>query len=80
MVGKIHHSRLTASNEESYRCFAYERIREQSNGHSTVVGYKVAQSGDATCTGVTSSNEGARTMTFRKGMPFCEKIFWNLLT
>jgi len=38
---------------DSYRCFMYER------GPDTI--YKMAQSGDATCNGVTSPTEGAKT-------------------
>ncbi|CAG7724836.1 unnamed protein product [Allacma fusca] len=67
LVGKVHH-RLAASNEDSYRCFVYEKIKGHSAnvGHPIAVGYRVGQSGDATCTGVTSSQDGARTMTLHR--------------
>ena len=64
LVGKIHNSlsRSVATLEESYRCFVYEKIIR--NG--AIVGYQIAQSGDATCNGVYSSVEGARTLTLTK--------------
>ena len=63
LIAKVQH-RLTASFEDSYRCFAFEKIK--GVGGATA-GYKVAQSGDATCSGVSSPTEGARTLIFTKG-------------
>ncbi|ODM98146.1 hypothetical protein Ocin01_08532 [Orchesella cincta] len=61
LVGKLTRERtMIASNEESYRCFIFEKTK---TGHG---GYTVAMSGDATCTGIASSTEGARTLTFTK--------------
>ncbi len=64
LVGKLTRERTIPTNEESYRCFIYDKTK---SGHG---GYTVAMSGDATCTGVASSTEGARTLTFSKGL-FC---------
>ena len=63
LIAKVQH-RLTASFEDSYRCFAFEKIK--GTGGATA-GYKVAQGGDATCSGVSSPTEGARTLIFTKG-------------
>lgn len=62
LVGKLSHSRIK-TNEESYRCFVYERTQGQ-NGKVT---YNVAQSGDATCNGLLSSTEGSKVMKLTKG-------------
>lgn len=59
LVGKLNYQ-LAASNEDRYRCFIYEIVK----GHTIV---KLAQSGDATCNGLSSPVEGAKTMTFTKG-------------
>ncbi|CAG7832761.1 unnamed protein product, partial [Allacma fusca] len=64
LVGRIHH-RLSASFEDTYRCFVFEKIKGHGQ-HGQVTGYKMAMSGDATCTGVSSPTEGARTLTFTK--------------
>ncbi len=62
LVGKLNYqlSAGSISNEDRYRCFIYEMVK----GHTIV---KIAVSGDATCSGVTSPTEGARTLTFTKG-------------
>lgn len=62
-VGKIH-SKFTSSYEDSFRCFVYEQI---FGSDGVLSGYKVAQSGDATCSGLTSASDGERTMRLIKG-------------
>ncbi|ODN00492.1 hypothetical protein Ocin01_06185, partial [Orchesella cincta] len=57
LVGKLNYQ-LAASNEDRYRCFIYERTK----GHII----KIAESGDATCIGLSTPVEGARTLTFQK--------------
>lgn len=44
------------SNEDRFRCFIYEEWRGPSG---QVEGYHIAISGDATCDGVQSPNEGS---------------------
>lgn len=61
LVGKLSHSRIK-TNEESYRCFVYEKTQGQ-NGKVT---YTVAQSGDATCNGLLSATEGSKVMKLTK--------------
>ncbi|RZF42351.1 hypothetical protein LSTR_LSTR004159 [Laodelphax striatellus] len=46
--------KLAAQDEDKFRCFLYTR-----NGNGE---YKVAQSGDATCNGLQSTNDGSKTM------------------
>lgn len=70
LVGKVHHSHAS-SNEERYRCFVYEKASlgtepEYLHGDDGV-DFRVAQSGDATCNGLSSPLEGSRTMTLSKG-------------
>ncbi|CAG7823284.1 unnamed protein product [Allacma fusca] len=60
-----------ASYEERYRCFVYEKTKKgggtgQYNNSDSNIIVRVAQSGDATCNGL-SPSEGSRTMTLRKG-------------
>lgn len=62
MVGKLSHGRVK-TNEESYRCFVYERVQT----HDRKVAYNVAQSGDATCNGLLSALEGSKVMRLTKG-------------
>ncbi|EEB14134.1 hypothetical protein Phum_PHUM283600 [Pediculus humanus corporis] len=62
MVGKLSHNRIK-TNEESYRCFVYERVQT----HDRKVSYNVAQSGDATCNGLPSALEGSKVMRLTKG-------------
>ncbi|VEN51904.1 unnamed protein product, partial [Callosobruchus maculatus] len=59
LIGKIQQgNRRSASDEDQYRCFIYQRSTE--NGKTI---YNVAQSGDATCTGLDATAfEGSRTM------------------
>ncbi|XP_049809104.1 uncharacterized protein LOC126252274, partial [Schistocerca nitens] len=56
-VGRLEH-RLAHSDEDRYRCFVYERL----SGPGDAVSFNVAQSGDATCSGLLSASEGSRTM------------------
>lgn len=65
LVGKVHHSHAT-SNEDRFRCFVYEKASPASEAIDGVE-YRVAQSGDATCNGLSSATEGSRTMTLKKG-------------
>ncbi|XP_060533558.1 uncharacterized protein LOC132706308 isoform X2 [Cylas formicarius] len=59
LIGKISQGnrRSLTTDEDQYRCFIYQRGTE----HGKTV-YYVAQSGDATCSGVQSATEGSRTM------------------
>jgi len=59
LVGKLTHS-LATTDEDEFRCFMYE----MSSNKSIV---QVAQSGDASCTGLSSPTEGAKTMTLTRG-------------
>lgn len=71
MVGRLqYHHKTLASDEERYRCFVYEPSPD---------GYSVAQSGDATCTGLTSSTVGSRNMRLtrvRQRWPPCRLPEW----
>lgn len=71
LIGKISQiNTISASDEDQYRCFIYQRSSE--NGKTI---YKVAQSGDATCTGLDPTNiEGSRTMKLTTGT---EKHFYS---
>ncbi|XP_037299317.1 uncharacterized protein LOC115451006 isoform X2 [Manduca sexta] len=70
LVGKLHHNHAT-SNEDRYRCFVYEKtnastgIKEDPSSTGDVE-YRVAQSGDATCNGLSSATEGSRTMALKR--------------
>lgn len=75
LIGKIYNRIAIGSNEisneERYRCFVFETMKNHSDvdpatGHFRTIGYKVAQSGDASCTGVTSTDTGARALTITK--------------
>ncbi|KAJ8954264.1 hypothetical protein NQ318_005860 [Aromia moschata] len=59
LIGKISQgNRRSASDEDQYRCFIYQRTSE--NGKTI---YNVAQSGDATCSGLDATSfEGSKTM------------------
>lgn len=72
LVGRVHHSNgIPMSTEDRFKCFIYERTtsQRQLKGSSTSgdVEYRVAQSGDATCSGLFSPLEGSRTMILKKG-------------
>lgn len=58
LVGKLDH-RNAKTDEDKFRCFVYERTKEAE------ADFLVAQSGDATCDGLISPNEGSRTMKLR---------------
>ncbi|CAN7938920.1 unnamed protein product, partial [Ixodes hexagonus] len=66
LVGKLDH-RAAKTDEDKFRCFVYEK-----SPHET----PVAQSGDATCDGLTSPLEGSRTMVLRQGWPSQEHCSW----
>ncbi|XP_046424468.1 uncharacterized protein LOC124303534 isoform X1 [Neodiprion virginianus] len=53
---------IIASNEDMFRCFLYEKTPH----HQGKVVYDLAQSEDATCNGLTSVAEGARTIKLTK--------------
>lgn len=61
LIGKIAQGnrRSLTSDEDQYRCFIYQRGKEDGK-----IVYNIAQSGDATCSGLQSSTEGSRTMKF----------------
>ncbi|XP_066908224.1 uncharacterized protein [Halyomorpha halys] len=52
LVGRLHHKMATV-DEERYRCFVYHKVDHI---------YQVAQSGEATCSGLITPNEGSRNM------------------
>lgn len=62
-----------ASDEDQYRCFIYERVnhpgKDGANGHHSGGGirYNIAQSGDATCSGLQNALEGSKTMKLTTG-------------
>ncbi|VVC27833.1 Hypothetical protein CINCED_3A022922 [Cinara cedri] len=57
MIGKLELS-PTSSDEDKYRCF----VVGKSNGGQ----FEMAQSGDATCNGMSSPTDGSRTMKFTR--------------
>lgn len=58
MIGKLEHT-PTSSDEDKYRCFVV--------GKSIGGSFEMAQSGDATCNGMSSPTDGSRTMKFTRG-------------
>lgn len=73
LVGRVHHSNgIPMSTEDRFKCFIYERTTSQrqikGSGTSGDIEYRVAQSGDATCSGLFSPLEGSRTMILKKGI------------
>lgn len=58
MIGKLEHT-PTSSDEDKYRCFVV--------GKSIGGSFEMAQSGDATCNGMSSPTDGSRTMKFNRG-------------
>lgn len=58
MIGKLEHT-PTSTDEEKYRCFVV--------GKSIGGSFEMAQSGDATCNGMSSPTDGSRTMNFTRG-------------
>lgn len=69
------------STEDRFKCFIYERTTSQrqlkGSGASGDVEYRVAQSGDATCSGLFSPLEGSRTMILKKGTSLYELMNVN---
>ncbi|KAH1011634.1 hypothetical protein HUJ04_000962 [Dendroctonus ponderosae] len=59
LIGKISQGnrRSLTSDEDQYRCFIYQKGKEDGK-----IVYSIAQSGDATCSGLQSPTEGSRTM------------------
>ena len=69
LMGKLQHQSAT-SDEDRYRCFVYERLSQSvpmavRDPHRPT--FLLAQSGDATCSGLTSPTEGSRTLKLVKG-------------
>ncbi|XP_041971043.1 uncharacterized protein LOC121727334 [Aricia agestis] len=59
LVGKISQANrrnTISTDEDSYRCFIYKGQRDRN------MTYVIAQSGDATCNGLSSPTDGSRTM------------------
>ncbi|XP_076318448.1 uncharacterized protein LOC143229670 isoform X2 [Tachypleus tridentatus] len=54
LVGKMEH-KGTKTDDDKFRCFVYDRMQDNT-------GFRIAQSGDATCDGLFSAVEGSRTM------------------
>ena len=59
LVGKINHTHANM-DEDRYRCFMSDREKKDA------VKWNLAQSGDATCQGLNSATEGAKTMKLFK--------------
>lgn len=58
LIGRLRQGgRRAASDEDQFRCFVYQRSVEGGRGV-----YNIAQSGDATCSGLQNAFEGSRTM------------------
>lgn len=83
LVGRVHHSNgIPMSTEDRFKCFIYERTTSQrqikGSGTSGDVEYRVAQSGDATCSGLFSPLEGSRTMILKKGKGLLIIDWWHI--
>lgn len=76
LIGKIAQGsrRSLTSDEDQYRCFIYQRGKEDGK-----IVYNIAQSGDATCSGLQSSTEGSRTMKFTIGMSLYQGFVTKLI-
>lgn len=57
LVGRLHH-RMATTDEQRYRCFIYQK----SDPHT----YQLGQSGEATCNGLLSLNDGSRTIKLKR--------------
>jgi hypothetical protein len=82
LMGRLQHQGAT-SDEDRYRCFVYEKIQPPPSSSLLLPGGSgsppapaerhrpvtilLAQSGDATCSGLTSPTEGSRTLKLTKG-------------
>lgn len=66
LMGRVQHQGAI-SDEDRYRCFVYEKLASSnaSERHRTTI--LLAQSGDASCSGLTSPTEGSRTLRLTKG-------------
>ncbi|XP_022249058.1 uncharacterized protein LOC106465445, partial [Limulus polyphemus] len=58
LVAKMEH-KGTKTDDDKFRCFVYDRLQDDS-------GFRIAQSGDATCDGLFSAVEGSRTMKLNR--------------
>ncbi|XP_065204346.1 uncharacterized protein LOC135834409 [Planococcus citri] len=72
LVGKVSNHHI-AVGEDHYRCFVFEKSGslpqiplESDSTPDPDVEYRIAQSGDATCTGLFSPAEGSRTMILKR--------------
>jgi hypothetical protein len=63
MVARLWHAHA-ATDEDKFRCFVLDHV---ANANATAPVLHMAQSGDATCNGLTSPREGSRTLTFTRG-------------
>ena len=69
LVGKLEH-RLTRSDTDRYRCFVYEHVTDKDEDipkDKIGLKYVIAQSGEASCTGLRTVSEGARVMKLTRG-------------
>lgn len=57
LISQVQRRNTISTDEDMYRCFVYK-----GNHAEKTVTYDIAQSGDATCNGLTSPAEGSRTM------------------
>ncbi|XP_026322680.1 uncharacterized protein LOC113232233 isoform X2 [Hyposmocoma kahamanoa] len=57
-ISQVQRRNSIASDEDTYRCFIY---KGQHSGEKSMT-YNIAQSGDATCNGLSSPTDGSRTM------------------
>ncbi|XP_076054172.1 uncharacterized protein LOC143032868 isoform X2 [Oratosquilla oratoria] len=60
LVGKVDHMHANG-DEDRYRCFIYARNRDSDSPT-----WRVSQSADASCQGLSSANEGSKTMKLTK--------------
>nr|XP_049707272.1 uncharacterized protein LOC110382384 [Helicoverpa armigera] len=57
LISQVQRRNSISTDEDMYRCFVYKGTHADKS-----VSYSIAQSGDATCNGLTSPTEGSRTM------------------
>lgn len=71
LVGKMTH-KITRTDEDRFRCFVFERLSQGTSDDDEAIndapneGYLLAQSGDATCDGLSTVYEGSRIMKLTK--------------
>lgn len=58
LVARLHGKRKAANDEDSYRCFIYQQISNDS--------WNLAQSADAACAGLISVTEAAKTFKMKQ--------------